>query len=185
MANYNKVILVGNLTRDPQLSYLPSQTPVAEFGLAVNRRWRGQDGQQREETCFIDCRTYGRQAETIAKYLTKGRPVLVEGRLHFDTWQGQDGTRRSKHRVVVERFQFLGGAGGPGGGAPMPQAAQPQEAMPPQAPPQGQQPAAPQAPPQGQQPAAPQAAPPPGADEPPPSAYDEEDVSGGGDSIPF
>ena len=114
MANYNRVILAGNLTRDPQMSYLPSQTPVVEFGLAINRRWRGQDNQQREETCFIDCRTYGKQAETISQYLAKGRPILVEGRLQFDTWEGKDGSRHSKHRVIVERFQFLGtpGAGG-------------------------------------------------------------------------
>jgi single-strand DNA-binding protein len=111
MANYNKVILIGNLTRDPQMSYLPSQTPVAELGLAVNRRWRGQDNQQREETCFVDCRAYGKQAETINQYMSKGQPILIEGRLQFDQWEGKDGTKRSKHRVVVERFQFLGGAG--------------------------------------------------------------------------
>ncbi len=111
MANYNKVILVGNLTRDPQMSYLPSQTPVVEFGLAINRRWRGQDGQQREETCFIDCRCYGKQAETLNQYMSKGRPILVEGRLQLDTWEGKDGVRRSKHRVFVERFQFLGSRG--------------------------------------------------------------------------
>lgn len=110
MANYNKVILVGNLTRDPQLSYLPSQTPVCEFGLAVNRRWRGSNGEPREETCFIDCRLYGRQAETFNQHMTKGRPVLIEGRLQYDTWEGQDGTRRSKHRINVQTFQFLGGA---------------------------------------------------------------------------
>ena len=112
MANYNKVILVGNLTRDPQMSYLPSQTAVVEFGLAVNRRWKGQDGQQKEETCFIDCRCYGRPAETLNQYMAKGRPLLVEGRLQLDTWEGKDGSRHSKHRVIVERFQFLGGGGG-------------------------------------------------------------------------
>jgi len=115
MANYNKVILIGNLTRDPQMSYLPSQTAVVEFGLAVNRRWRGQDGQNREETCFVDCRSYGRQAEMLNQYMSKGRPILIEGRLQLDTWQAQDGSRRSKHRVIVERFQFLGGGGGSGG----------------------------------------------------------------------
>jgi single-strand DNA-binding protein len=118
MANYNKVILVGNLTRDPQMSYLPSQTPVVEFGLAVNRRYNDQSGQQREETCFVDCKSFGRQAEVINQYMSKGRPILVEGRLHLDTWEGQDGSKRSKHRVVVERFQFLGGRGGGGGGGP-------------------------------------------------------------------
>ena len=121
MANYNKVLLMGNLTRDPQLSYTPSQTPVVDFGLATNRRYTGQDGSQREETCFIDCRAFGRMAENINKYLTKGRPVFLEGRLTYDTWTAQDGTKRSRHRVTVESFQFLGGGGGgradQGGGA--------------------------------------------------------------------
>ena len=130
MANFNKVILMGNLTRDPQLSYLPSQTPVCEFGLAVNRRWRGQNGEQREETCFVDCRIYGKQAETFNQYMAKGRPVLVEGRLQFDTWEAQDGTRRSKHRINVQNFQFIGGRA-PGGAAPRQQAPQ-QQAPPPQ-----------------------------------------------------
>jgi single-strand DNA-binding protein len=112
MANFNKVILLGNLTRDPQLSYLPSQTPVVDFGLATNRRWTGQDGQQREETCFVDCRAFGKPAETINKYCKKGRPLLVEGRLTFDSWTGQDGTKRSKLRITVESFQFM-----PTGGA--------------------------------------------------------------------
>ena len=119
MANFNKVILAGNLTRDPQLSYLPNQTPVVELGLAVNRRWKGQDGQQREDTCFVDCRAYGRQAEVLNQYMSKGRPILVEGRLQFSSWEGKDGQKRSKLRVVVENFQFLGsgsGAGGSGGG---------------------------------------------------------------------
>jgi len=117
MANYNKIILVGNLTRDPQMSYLPSQTPVCEFGMAVNHRWKGQDGQQREDTCFIDCRCYGRQAEVLNQYMSKGRQLLVEGRLQLDTWEAKDGTKRSKHRVFVEKFQFLGSGSGAGGGA--------------------------------------------------------------------
>lgn len=116
MANFNKVLLIGNLTRDPQLSYLPSQTAVAEFGLAVNRTWTGKDGEKKEDTCFVDCRVFGKQAETINKYLSKGRPVFVEGRLDFDTWTAQDGSKRSKHRVTVENFQFLGSGGGSGGG---------------------------------------------------------------------
>ena len=87
---------------------------MVDFGLAVNRRWKGQDGENREETCFVDCRAFGRLAENINKYLTKGRPLFVEGRLTFNTWTAQDGTKRSKHRVTVENFQFLGGpaAGG-------------------------------------------------------------------------
>ncbi len=112
MAGFNKVLLMGNLTRDPQLSYLPSQTAVVEFGIAVNRRWTGRDGEKKEETCFVDCRAFGKIAENINKYLTKGRPLFVEGRLSFDAWTAQDGTKRSKHRVVVENFQFLGGPSG-------------------------------------------------------------------------
>ncbi len=115
MANFNKVLLIGNLTRDPQLSYLPSQTAVVDFGLAVNRKWKSKEGQDKEETCFVDCRAFGKQAETINKYLVKGRPVFVEGRLTFDSWTAQDGTKRSRHRITVENFQFLGGA--PAGGA--------------------------------------------------------------------
>jgi single-strand DNA-binding protein len=110
MANFNKVLLIGNLTRDPQLSYTPNQTAVADFGLAVNRKWKGQDGENKEETCFVDCRAFGRIAENINKYLTKGRPLFVEGRLTFDSWTAQDGTKRSKHRVTVENFQFLSGS---------------------------------------------------------------------------
>ena len=112
MAAYNKILLIGNLTRDPQLSYTPSQTPVVDFGLATNRKWTGQDGSQREEVCFVDCRAFGRSAENINKYLTKGSPVFIEGRLTFDSWTEQDGTKRSKHRVTVESFQFLRGQGG-------------------------------------------------------------------------
>ena len=109
MASYNKVILLGNLTRDPQLSYTPSNTAVVEFGLATNRKWKDQAGQQREEVCFADCQMYGRRAEVINKYLHKGDPLFVEGRLKFDSWQAQDGGKRSKLRVVVESFEFIGG----------------------------------------------------------------------------
>ncbi|MCJ7777283.1 MAG: single-stranded DNA-binding protein [Sedimentisphaerales bacterium] len=107
MAGFNKILLMGNLTRDPQLSYTPNQTAVVEFGLAMNSKWTGKDGEAREETCFVDCRAFGRQAENINKYLTKGRPVFVEGRLTFDSWTAQDGTKRSKHRVTVQNCQFL------------------------------------------------------------------------------
>jgi len=107
----NKVLLIGNLTRDPQLKYLPSGTAVAEFGLAMNRRYRTQDGQQKEEVCFVDVSVMGRQAETCAEYLNKGRQALVEGRLKYDQWETQDGQKRSKLRVVGERVQFLGSRG--------------------------------------------------------------------------
>jgi single-strand DNA-binding protein len=112
MAGFNKVLLMGNLTRDPQLSYTPTQTAVVDFGLAVNRRWTSKGGEAKEETCFVDCRAFGRQAENINKYLTKGRAIFLEGRLTFDSWTAQDGTKRSKHRVTVETFQFLPGAAG-------------------------------------------------------------------------
>ena len=116
MANFNKILLAGNLTKDPQLSYLPSQTAVVEFGLAVNRTWTGKDGQKKEEACFIDCRAFAKQAETMNKYLKKGSPVLIEGRLKFDSWTAQDGSKRSKHSVFVETFQFLGSGPGQGQG---------------------------------------------------------------------
>lgn len=112
MASLNKVMLIGNLTRDPQLSYLPSQTPVVEFGLAINRTFRKQDGSQGEETCFVDCQMFGKRAEVVNQYLKKGDPIFVEGRLKFDSWQAQDGSKRSKLRVFVENFEFLGRGGG-------------------------------------------------------------------------
>ena len=114
MSNFNKVLLMGNLTRDPQLSYLPSQTAVVEFGLAVNRRWKSKEGEDRDETCFVDCRMFGRRAEVINKYCKKGNPLFIEGRLTFDSWQAQDGTKRSKLRITVENFEFIGGASGQG-----------------------------------------------------------------------
>ena len=119
MANFNKVILMGNLTRDPQLKYLPSQTPVAEFGMAVNHRYKTANGEDREEVMFIDCNAFGKQAEVINQYCRKGKSLLIEGRLKFDTWDDkQGGGKRSKHRIVVENFQFVGpresGGEGPG-----------------------------------------------------------------------
>jgi len=108
--NYNKVILGGNLTRDPQLSYLPSQTAVVEFGLAVNRKWKDKSGEGKEEVCFVDCKAFGKTAETIQKYLAKGRLVLIEGRLSFRTWDDKNGGKHSKHEVVIESFQFIGDA---------------------------------------------------------------------------
>jgi single-strand DNA-binding protein len=106
--NYNKVMLAGNLTRDPQLSYLPSQTAVVEFGMAVNRKWKNKDGDDKQEVCFVECKAFGRQAENINKYLDKAEPVFIEGRLCFDSWTAQDGSKRNKHYVTVERFQFIG-----------------------------------------------------------------------------
>jgi len=107
MASYNKVILMGNLTRDPELKTLPSQTVVCDFALAVNRRWKDANGGDREEVLFIDCAAFGKTGETIAGNLTKGRPIHIEGRLRLEQWEQQDGQRRSKIRVVVEQFRFV------------------------------------------------------------------------------
>ncbi len=137
MPNVNKVFLMGNLTRDPQISYLPSQTAVCEIGLAINRNWTAQDGQKREEVTFVDCSAFGKTAETIGKYLKKGRPIFIEGRLKYDTWEDKEGKKRSRLRVVVDQFQFVdsrpggsgaadgGEAGGEGGGQAYRPAARP------------------------------------------------------------
>ncbi|MFG0251779.1 MAG: single-stranded DNA-binding protein [Phycisphaerales bacterium JB038] len=119
MASFNKVILMGNLTRDVELRYTPSNTAVAKIGLAVNRRYRTQEGESREETTYVDCEAWGRQAEVMNQYLSKGRPVLLEGRLRLDQWQDkQSGQNRSRLLVVVENFQFVGGRDDGGGGGP-------------------------------------------------------------------
>jgi single-strand DNA-binding protein len=119
MPNFNKVILMGNLTRDPEVKYTSSGTAIAKLGMAINRYWRNQDGQQQEETTFVDVDAFGRQAETIGQYLKKGRPIMVEGRLKLDQWDDkQTGQKRSKMGIVLENFQFLDsrGEGGGGGG---------------------------------------------------------------------
>jgi single-strand DNA-binding protein len=117
MANVNRVILIGNLTRDPQLKYLPSQTAVVDFGLATNRKFKTAQGEDREEVCFVDCSAFARQAEVINEYCRKGKQIYIEGRLKFDQWEDkQGGGKRSKLSVVVENFQFLGGREGGGGG---------------------------------------------------------------------
>lgn len=105
--NFNTVILAGNLTSDPQLSHLPSSTPVVEFGIAVNRKWRSQSGEAKEEVSFFDVRAFGRQAETLNQYMTKGKPILIRGRLKQDRWE-KDGQQRSKVYVVLDEFQFVG-----------------------------------------------------------------------------
>ncbi len=118
MANFNKVILMGNLTRDPQLKYLPSNTAVCEFGLAINHKWRDRDGNLKEDTCFVEVSAFGKQGENINQYMNKGGAILVEGRLKFDSWTGQDGQKRSRLTVVAQNSQFVGGrptGGGAGG----------------------------------------------------------------------
>lgn len=107
MPSLNKVFLMGNLTRDPEVRYTPQGTPVAEFGVAVNRVYRGKSGQQVEDTCFVDVTAWGNQAQTIEKYLRKGSPIFVEGRLTYSQWETREGEKRSKLRVTLENFQFL------------------------------------------------------------------------------
>ena len=114
--NFNKVFLMGNLTRDPELRHTSGNNAVVNLGIAVNRRFRTQSGENREETTFVDCEAWGRTAEVMSQYLQKGRPVFIEGRLKLDQWEGRDGQKQSKLRVVVENFQFVDSGGGGGGG---------------------------------------------------------------------
>lgn len=111
MASFNKVILLGNLTRDPELKHVAGNQAVAEIGLAVNRRFRTKDNEEREEVTFVDCEAWGRTAEVIKQYLTKGSPIFIEGRLKLDQWESKEGEKRSKLRVVIENFQFVGARG--------------------------------------------------------------------------
>ncbi|MCC6781824.1 MAG: single-stranded DNA-binding protein [Planctomycetes bacterium] len=119
MANFNKVILLGNLTRDPELKYTQGGQAIAKFGLAVSRKYT-QNGETKEQVCFVDITAWGRTAEIVNEYAKKGKPILVEGRLDYQTWE-KDGQKRSKHEVVAENIQLLGardgaGSGGGGGG---------------------------------------------------------------------
>ena len=122
MANVNKVILMGNLTRDPELRYTPKGTAVADVGLAINRVFGTDGGERREETTFVDVTLWGRQAELAQQYLCKGRGVYIEGRLQMDTWEDKaSGQKRSKLKVVAENLQFLPSSGGSNqGGRPLP-----------------------------------------------------------------
>jgi single-strand DNA-binding protein len=137
MNGFNKVILAGNLTRDPELRYTPSGTAIAKFGLAVNRKWKDtQSGEMKEEVTFVDIDSFGKQAEAIGQYLKKGRPILIEGRLKLDQWEDkQTQQKRSRLGVVLESFNFLDSAGSregggdfSGGGAPAPRPTRPQQA---------------------------------------------------------
>jgi single-strand DNA-binding protein len=170
MASLNKVMLIGNLTRDPELRYLQSGTALCDFGIAINRTYRTPAGEQKEEVVFVDVTAWAKQAELISEYMQKGRPIFVEGRLKLDQWTNQQGQKQSKLHVVMENFQFLdakpGGAGGQGGE----RRAAPQNR--PQAP--GQKPQAP--PSQAAQP------PRPAQDPPPPADNDFDSTE---ESIPF
>ncbi|MHC4855861.1 MAG: single-stranded DNA-binding protein [Planctomycetota bacterium] len=107
MASYNKVFLIGNLTRDPEIAYLPSQTAATKLSIATNRRWTGQDGAKKEETCFVNCTAFGQMAEVLNKYMKKGMPIFIEGRLNYHSWTTQDGSKRSELKVIIEKFEFL------------------------------------------------------------------------------
>ncbi len=113
---FNKVVLMGNLTRDPETRQTPSGQSVTNFSLAISRTWKGQDGSNQEAVSFIDCVAWGKTGEVIAQYIQKGRPILVEGRLDQRSWE-QDGNKRSKVEVIVENFNFVGGGAGDNGGA--------------------------------------------------------------------
>ena len=120
MASFNKVILIGNLTRDPELRYTPKGMAIAKVGLAVNRTWRNEAGETKEEVTFVDVDIFGRTAENVGQYMRKGRPMMVEGRLKLDQWDDKaTGQKRSRLGVVAETVQFLGSpaGGGEGGGA--------------------------------------------------------------------
>ena len=119
MANFNKVILAGNLTRDPELRYTPKGTAIAKIGLAINRTWKNEAGETKEEVTFVDVEAFGRQAEVIGQYMKKGRPFLVEGRLKLDQWEDKNThQKQSKLKVVLESFSFIDSNRGDGGGAP-------------------------------------------------------------------
>jgi single-strand DNA-binding protein len=149
MANLNKVMLIGNLTRDPELRVTPKGTAICQFSLAVNRKFKDESGGEREEVTYVDIEAWSKQGETIAKYCTKGRPLFVEGRLRLDQWEDKTTKeKRSRMKVVLENFQFLGsgradgaapgggGEGGEGGSAPRsyaPRATTPRPAAPPAA----------------------------------------------------
>lgn len=118
--SFNKVLLMGNLTRDVELKYTQSNQAVGSFGLAVNHKYKTASGELREEVMFVDCDAWGKTAEMMQKFFTKGRPVFIEGRLRLDTWQDKtDGSKRSKHKIVVENFHFVDSKPGEGGGSGM------------------------------------------------------------------
>lgn len=181
MPNLNKVMLIGNLTRDPEVRYTPKGSAVTDVGLAINRSYTLDDGQRREETTFVDITFWGRQAEVIGEYMKKGRPMYVEGRLNLDQWEDKtSGQTRTKLKVVGENFQFLGGRDdSPGGGGQSYGGGQPQQQAPhySSAPPQ-EQPQYQQAPPQQYQQAPPQEA-------SPPPQQNYEPIRDEDDDIPF
>lgn len=144
MASYNRIILCGNLTADPELAYAPSGMAICSMRLAVNEKVKSQNGEWTERTCFVDVTAFGNQAEPCNQYLSKGSPILLEGKLRYETWEAPDGGKRSKHSVVADRVQFLssrsddeqgGGGAPPRATAPAASAPRPQATKPPPPPP--------------------------------------------------
>lgn len=109
MANLNKVFLMGNLTRDPELRYTPAGKAVASFGIAINRVWTAESGEQKKDVCYVDISIFGRRAEVVGEYFSKGNPIFIEGRLRFNQWETKDGQKRNTLSVVADNFQFVGG----------------------------------------------------------------------------
>lgn len=109
MPSFNQIHLMGHLTRDIEMSFLPSNMAVAKFGMAINHKWTTQGGEKKEEVCFVDCVAFGKTGEVINQYCKKGDALFVVGRLRYETWEAKDGTKRSKHSVTVDKFQFVGG----------------------------------------------------------------------------
>ena len=135
MASFNRVILAGNLTRDPELRYTPQGKAIAKIGIAVNRTWTGDNGEKKEEVTFIDVDAFGRSAELIGQYMRKGRPILLEGRLKLDTWEDKNThQKQSKLKVVLDSFTFIDSKGSEGGAPARPAAAAPAAAAQPAAP---------------------------------------------------
>ena len=110
MASFNKVILIGNLTRDPELKHLPKGTAICNISMAVNRRWKTEHGEEKDDVYFADCKSFGKQAEVLAQYLKKGYPLMIEGRLSREEWEDkQTGAKRTATRIIIEQFQFIRG----------------------------------------------------------------------------
>ncbi|MFN3466094.1 MAG: single-stranded DNA-binding protein [Candidatus Brocadiales bacterium] len=108
MANLNKVLLMGNLTRDPELRYTPQGTAVVSFGMAINRKWATPGGESKEDVCFVEVSMFGRRAEVISEYFSKGNPIFIEGRLQYQQWESKEGQKRSALRVIADNFEFVG-----------------------------------------------------------------------------
>ena len=151
MASFNRVILAGNLTRDPELRYTPKGTAVARIGLAVNRTWKSETGETKEEVTFVDVEAFGRQAEVISQYMKKGRPFLVEGRLKLDQWEDKNThQKQSKLKVILESFSFIDSRGEAGAPSEAPRQRPAPAAAPSAAPSAAPEPGEPDMPPQEQ-----------------------------------